>query len=166
MVSNILFFLFLCVAAISALFLLFSKNILYSAFSLALTLLCIAALYVFLSAEFLAVAQIMIYVGGIIVLMIFGIMLTNKLGREPLVTAGHNWFWAIVLSIGLFAVLIHNVLKLRYSTLSSATASDNIKKVGVGMMSDHILPFEVSAVILLIALLGAVTIASKNKSKS
>src|SRR5512135_444399 len=77
-VFDILFFVFAFITVVSAFIVVFSKNIVYSAFSLLFTFFGVAGLYVLLQADFLAVTQILIYVGGILVLLLFGVMLTHK----------------------------------------------------------------------------------------
>ena len=77
--ADITFWFISALTIISAFFVVSSKSLLYSAYSLLVTFLGITALYVFLWADFLAVVQVVVYVGGILVLIIFGIMLTNKI---------------------------------------------------------------------------------------
>ena len=102
LIKQIIFFVFAVITVGGALFLLFTKNVFYAAFSLLLTLLGVSGLYVFAGADFLAVSQIMIYVGGILVLMIFGIMLTNNKNTQrqtnqpnKILVSHHNIFWAV-----------------------------------------------------------------------
>ena len=76
---DIVFYLFAFITVVSAFIVVFSKNIIYSAFSLLFAFVGVAGLYVLLYADFLAITQVMIYVGGILVLLLFGVMLTSKL---------------------------------------------------------------------------------------
>src|SRR5690606_28039474 len=87
-----LFYFFACITVLSALMVLWTKNVLYAAFSLIITFMGVAAMYVFAGADFIAVAQILIYVGGILVLIIFGVMLTNRLLGQSVNTESHNRF--------------------------------------------------------------------------
>ncbi|ELR70528.1 NADH-ubiquinone oxidoreductase chain J [Fulvivirga imtechensis AK7] len=169
-ISDILFYLFAGLAVLSAAVVLFSRNILYSAFALVVTFLAVAAIYVLAGAEFVAITQIMIYVGGIVVLLIFGVMLTNKISGKALVTEAHNKFWAVVVCGGLFTLLLYGIFRINFALLSGSggttAGTNNVQQLGIGLMSDYILPFEVAAILLLIALIGAATIAGyKNENQ-
>lgn len=159
---DILFYIICGLACLSAGFILFTKNILYAAFALVVTLLCIAAIYIFSNAEFIAVSQIMIYVGGIIVLVIFGIMLTAKIRDEKAIVGSHNRFLALVSSLAIFIMLISVIGTINFTQYEVISGS-NINKIGDGIMTDYLLPFELTAVLLLIALIGATAIASKKE---
>lgn len=161
-IIDILFYLFAGLATLSAAVVLLSRNILYAAFALVITFLTVAGIYVLAGAEFVAITQIMIYVGGIVVLLIFGVMLTNKISGKALITEAHNKFWAMIICGGLFVLLIYGIFRINFTLLKSVggvAGLNNVKQLGIGLMSDYILPFEVAAVLLLIALIGAATIA-------
>ena len=163
-----MFYFFCFVAVLSALIILFSKNILYAAFSLVATFMAVAGIYVIAGAEFVAITQIMVYVGGIVVLLIFGVMLTNKISGKAMITESRSKFSGAVVVISLSALLIYAILKINLAPLQAQAAMDNynatggynnVNQLGIGLMSDYILPFEVAAVLLLIALIGAATVA-------
>lgn len=159
---EVMFYIIGALACISAGFILFTKNILYAAFALVVTLLCIAALYIFSNAEFIAVSQIMIYVGGIIVLIIFGIMLTSKIRDEKALVGSHNRFLAFISAAAVFVMLISVIGTINFTQYQTVTGS-NLNKIGEGIMTDYLLPFELMAVLLLVALIGATAIASKKE---
>ena len=94
---DVVFFVFAFITVVSAFIVVFSKSIIYSAFSLLFTFFGVAGLYVLLQADFLAVTQILIYVGGILVLMLFGVMLTNKVVNVELKTGTMNTIPALLL---------------------------------------------------------------------
>ena len=160
--TDIIVYIIGAIAAISALYILFTDNILYAAFSLVVTLMSVAILYFFAGAEFVGVTQIMIYVGGIIVLMIFGVMLTNEQRNVPPSSSLHNKFMAFILAGGLFSALLYAILKINFSSNSWASHS-SLKELGIGLMNKYILPFELAAVLLLLVLIGATVIASRNE---
>lgn len=163
---EVLFYIFAGLAVLSAATILITKNVLYAACALIVTFLSIAAIYVLNGAEFIAITQIMIYVGGIVVLMIFGVMLTNKLSGKALVTGSHNKFWGFIAGFGMLGLLLYGIYKINEPLLTQKHPDvNNINQLGIGIMSDYILPFEVAAVLLLMALIGAATIASKKKLK-
>lgn len=158
------FYFFSILACLSAAFILFTKNVLYAAFSLVLTFLSVAAIYVIAHAEFVAVTQIMIYVGGIVVLIIFGVMLTNKLADKKPISGSHNKFMAFVIALSIFVMLIYTIGQINFPLITKAL-EPNLKTLGVGLMSDYLLPFEIAAVLLLIALIGAAVIAGKKEGQ-
>ena len=165
------FFVFAAITVVGAFYLLFTKNILYAAFSLLLTLLGIAGLFVFAGADFLAVSQIMIYVGGILILLIFGIMLTNNknfqrtnLQPNKIEVENHNRFWAFSIAILLFLGFLKIIFKANFHIIGKQThKGSSIHQIGINLMTDYIFVFEVIGVFLLAALIGAVYIAKKEK---
>ena len=161
------FYSFSTLAIVSALFILFTKNLIYAAFGLFLTFLGVAALYVLAGADFLAVTQIMVYVGGILVLLIFGIMLTQKANKETESTTANRIevpitrvAWGFLVGSGLFLFLGYVILSARFRMTGDIISSKStIKTIGVELMTSHLLPFEIAAILLLVALIGAAYLA-------
>jgi len=161
------FYSFSILAIAAALFILFSKNLIYAAFALFLTFLGVAALYVLAGADFLAVTQIMVYVGGILVLLIFGIMLTQKTNKESISSAPNRVavpvaraIWGSVIGGGLFIFLSYIIVDARFQMTGNIISSKStIKTIGVELMTSHLLPFEIAAILLLVALIGAAYLA-------
>lgn len=162
-----IFYFFGGTTVLSALFVLLNKNVLYNAFFLLLSFLSIAALYVFAGADFIAVTQIMVYVGGILVLLIFGVMFTNRSKEEIGVFAGNrNLFWGIGGAIALFALLATAIRKSNFKDMSiQANQESKIQHLGEGLMTNYLIPFELSAILLLAALIGAALIAWKGSQQ-
>ena len=148
MISQGVMYFFGLLAVLSSLYILFTNNILYAAFSLVVTLLSVAILYLAAGAEFVGVTQIMIYVGGIIVLMIFGIMLTNEQRVKTNKKAAHNKFMAFVISISIFSILLYAILRLNLGDIKIGVEG-NVKELGLALMTEYLLPFELAAVLLL-----------------
>lgn len=149
-----------------ALAVLLTRNVLYAAFCLLLTLLGVAGLFVLASADFLAVAQIMIYVGGVLVLIIFGVMLTHKPEPASLtdsqqpnrVTALNRSGWLIGLLVagGLFISLYSVLVRTNFTLLLHKPLSQTtVGTIGMQLMTEYSLPFEVVSLLLLAALVGA-----------
>lgn len=141
------------------------SNIVYSAFLLAGVLISIAGLYILLNADFVAAAQVLIYVGAVNVLIIFAIMLVNK--REDFATIPRRWIRQIataVVCIGLFALLGTMVLVTPWSlsTASPAVVENTIVEIGKHFFSDFLLPFELASVLLLMAMIGAIILARRD----
>jgi NADH:ubiquinone oxidoreductase subunit 6 (subunit J) len=169
MLADIVFYFFAMLTVVSAGMILFTRNVLYAGFSLLATFLGIAAMYVFAGADFLAVTQIMIYVGGILVLILFGIMLTNRAqGEYRIVSENRNLFVGILCGLGLLFILITGIVRAKFSSLpwiqnsikNETISETTIGKIGENLMTDFVLPFEVAGLILLVALMGAAFIAS------
>ncbi len=141
---------------------LFDK-IVYSAFLLGAVFMCISGLYVLQNADFVAAAQILIYVGAVNVLILFAIMLVNK--KEDYAPVARRWIRqgaAAVVSIGLFGLLSIMLFRTDWKVdLSVELPSLPIEVMGEHFFSDFLLPFELASVLLLMALIGAVVLARK-----
>lgn len=161
--NDIIFYIFGAITALSALYIMLTKNILYAAFALILTFIGVAGIYVFLGAEFIAVTQILVYVGGILILLVFGIMLTNRLSGKKVTSSSYNKLMGLVVALGLFALLFKGILEANFSAMGwmdkNQIAESSIPKFGLTLMTDYVLAFEVIGVLLLLALIGAVRIA-------
>lgn len=163
----IAFYFFAGLAVVSALFIAWTKNLMYAAFALFITLVGVAALYVLAGADFLAVSQLMIYVGGILVLLLFGIMLTRKPQKQHNAFEGNyievtnsRRFWSIVASVGLFLLFSITLLSANFSLTGEVIATQTtIPTFGMALMTSHLLPFEIAGILLLIALVGAAYLA-------
>lgn len=139
------------------------NNVVYSAFLLGGTFISVAGLYLLLNADFIATAQVLIYVGAVNVLILFAIMLVNK--RQDFVPLPKSWIRKAATAIvctGLFALLSTMVLSTPWSISTVAAAGDaSIVTIGKHFFSDYLLPFEVASVLLLVALVGAVILARR-----
>ena len=151
----------------SGVFILLTRNLMYAAFALFLALLGVAALFVLAGADFLAVAQLMVYVGGILVLLIFGIMLTrvpdpaatSQTPNRVMVALGRG-FWGGAVALALFLVLFLVILQANFVLVGDTLNSrSTIRTLGVELMTTHLLPFEIAGILLLVALVGAAYLA-------
>lgn len=167
-IITIMFYFFEVLAAVSAIALLLTKNVFYGALLLIVCLLSIAGIYILTFAEFIAVTQILVYAGGILVVIIFGIMLTSKIAGKALVVDNTNWFAAILVGLFFFVLLADLFLKQTFvlSDPVKSVTENTIHTFGVLLLSDYILPFEISGMLLLITLVGAAISASSVKQKS
>lgn len=168
--QQVIFYAFASLTVLSALVILFTRNVLYAAFSLIVTFLGVSAVYVFAVADFIAITQVLVYVGGILVLMIFSVMLTNRIAGQAVTTESHNHFSAGLLGMALLGLLLYGILRTNFASLAwiheaKATGEivqdSTISLLGVKLMSEFVLPFEVAAILLLIALIGAAYIAQR-----
>lgn len=172
MLDSILFYFFAGVAVLSAALMVTRRNAMHSAVFLITTLLATAGIFLQLRAEFLFIAQIILYVGGIMVLFIFVIMLVRLD-----VALQHIRFRMQKLVAGLVALALGlEVAAILYATrqlpgqqlfVTGNTATDalapNSEKLAASLFSDYLLPFEIASVLLLVAMVGAVVMAKSKK---
>ncbi len=158
-----IFYFFALITLISAGVTVASRNIIYSAFSLLFTFFGVAGIYVLLSADFIAISQILIYVGGILVLMLFGVMLTNKVINVEIKTGTLQTIPALVLTAVVAGVLCGVFYATDWRIVQGIPATPTAKTLGEMFMTTYLLPFEVASVVLLVALLGAALIARREK---
>jgi NADH:ubiquinone oxidoreductase subunit 6 (subunit J) len=159
-ILTVIFYFFEAMAALSAIALIFTRNVFYGALLLITCLLSVAGLYVLSFAEFVAVTQIMIYAGGVLVLIIFGIMLTARLGEKPLVVEHANVFSGAVICTALMVMLCVFLRSPRMVQDGEQISKNAIERIGVNLLTEYVIPFEVAGVLLLAALIGAAVIAS------
>jgi NADH-quinone oxidoreductase subunit J len=137
-----------------------ANRIVHCIFALLFTLFGVAGLYAVLSADFLAAAQILIYVGGVLVLLLFGVMLTQKIGSVELKRVSIQRGPAALVSIALLGVLLFVVYSTHWPESGQAPAS-TVDGIGRGLMTAYLLPFELISVLLLGVLIAAATMARK-----
>lgn len=159
-------FWFLAVVILAAGILVVSlKNIFHCALALIFCLTGVAGVFILLNAEFLAAAQVLIYVGAVSVLMIFAIMLTSQLASKKIVQTNKNALVAFFVSL-LFAFTIIQVVRLSqlWEAAHGILPEDNVMVIGKLLMTKYMLPFEVVSILMLAALIGAVVLAREAKS--
>ena len=165
--ESIVFYLLCALVGSSALFILFTKNVMYAAFALLLTFTGVAGLYVFANADVVAVTQLMVYLGGILILLIFGVMFTSKLRGEKILTTHQNRGIAALLGICLFilfAFLIINVNFEKLNWIANAKPTEtksSLENIGVQLMTNQVVVLEIVGILLLVALIGTALIAGK-----
>ncbi len=138
-----------------------SRNILYSAIGLLMALLGAGSLYVFLSADFVAVTQLLVYIGGVLVLILFAVMLTNRI-TEVNVSNTHLGLWGgIFLFVATAPVLLVVALLTPWAARTPAPLAPTTAVIGNALLTKWLLPFEVASLVLLATLVGSVVIARK-----
>lgn len=159
-------YIFVFAAAVSVITMLFIRTVFYAALALIACLISIAGIYALLFAEFIAITQLVIYAGGVLVLILFGIMLTNRIAGKPLLTESNHTVFGIIISAGLFLLLVFAYQKTSFNPSSPAPAQGNhINHIGIELMSTYVVPFEIGGVLLLVCLIGAALMASSFKNK-
>lgn len=141
------------------------SNIVYSAFLLGGVFISIAGLYLLLNADFVAAAQVLIYVGAVNVLILFAIMLVNR--REDFKILPNAWIRkaaTALVCVGLFGLLSAMVLSTPWAVVTEGTVirESSILRIGQHFFSDFLLPFELASVFLLMAMVGAIILARRD----
>jgi len=162
---KIAFFGFALIVLVSAGGVAFSKKMMYSAFSLLFTFFGVAGLYVLMNADFIAVTQIMVYIGGILILIIFGIMLTSKF-TDLQIKSGTTGIVQIVLAsiatlIGAFFLVTEFLATDWYVGGPVTAVTSTVEPIGILLMTKYFLAFQMAAILLLIAFIGAAKIARR-----
>ena len=159
--GDLLFYLIAAVTVVSAGGVAFSPNIVYSAFSLMGTFMGVAGLYVFLAADFVAVIQVLIYVGGILVLMIFAVMLTHRIADVRVSNRSVGRLPSLIIIGFVGVVMASAALGANWKAVAPGTPQPTTYAIGNGFLNEYILPFELASVVLLAALIGAVVLSRK-----
>ncbi|MEK6754928.1 MAG: NADH-quinone oxidoreductase subunit J [Bacteroidota bacterium] len=163
----IVFYLFALITIVSAAVVVISKNIVYSAFALLFTFFGVAGLYVLLMADFLAITQLLIYVGGILVLIIFGVMLTTRVIQVDMRTSAIQTVPAVIIVAALAGTLIGMFWSTDWPMAPASQAFEKTTpKIGEMLLTSYLLPFEIASVVLLVALVGAAMIARRERKAS
>ena len=165
--QNIFFYVIAAIMAFSAIRVVTVKNVVHAAMYLVLVLAGVAAQYILLASEFLAATQVLVYIGAIIVLVLFGVMLTRaKLGEDVNLTNDY-WYVGAFTAVILFALLATSLLDhFGDEPLDQANASTqlvgNTEQVSDAIFGAYVVPFEAVSVLLLAALVGAIVLARKD----
>ncbi len=160
---DIIFYALAVLTVVSAIGVVFARSIVYAAFALLFTLFGVAAIYVLLAADFIAITQILLYIGGVLVLIVFGIMLTSRVQTSEM-KQGILRVVPAVFVVGVIAGTLIGVLTTTPWPIShSAPYEETARPIGALLMTQFVLPFELASVLLLVALIGAVIIARREK---
>ena len=138
---------------------LFSKNLVHTIYALALVLVAMAGVYVLLYAHVLAIVQILLYVGGIVILLAFGVMMTNRIKGNRLIVLNNNVWIGGIISIIIFLIFSFIIHHHTFDMSLAVKDQNQFKAIGLKFLTDHIVAFELIAFILLVALVGAAYIA-------
>lgn len=160
-ISPILFYLMSTVIIFGALGMTISKNLFRSAMCMLLSFLGVAGLYASMDEQFLAIAQILVYVGAITILLIFGLMLTNSHGTRTLTNPfSQAAVGGGIVAIGICILLSVTIRVFEFLPLPAINVPTTYT-IGIGLFGIHILPTEIAAVLLLVAMIGSVMISRK-----
>ena len=160
--ADYVFWVFATVTVVSAAVVVFARSLIYSAFALLFTFFGVAGLYVLLGADFLAAAQLLIYVGGILVLLLFGVMLTHRIYDLDLKTEKTQPWAGIFIAVGIIVIVARVAFETEWPTVARPPAPTT-HEIGRMFLGEYLLAFEAASVLLLVALIGAAMIVRRKK---
>jgi NAD(P)H-quinone oxidoreductase subunit 6 len=160
-VATAVFYLIALITVVSAAMVAFSRNIIYSAFSLLGTFMGVAGIYVFLGADFVAAVQVLMYVGGILVLILFAVMLTHRITDVQITNRAAGRIPALIIVGALVYLLIETLRVTPWAKAKELVYVATTAKIGDLFLYTYLLPFELASLVLLAALIGAVVLSRK-----
>jgi len=161
---NIVFYALAALTLSSAAIMVFSRNVIYSAVGLLFTFVGVAGFYVLLAADFVAVVQILIYVGGILVLLLFGVMLSQRITSIEMSTGTMQLLPALLVVAGVLVILVRMIYTTDWNEITPSEYIPTTEPIGTLLMTKFLIPFEIASVLLLAALIGAAFMARKEKA--
>jgi NADH-quinone oxidoreductase subunit J len=159
--SVVLFYLFAAFTVVTAAGVAFSRNIVYSAFALMGALFGVAALYLFLAADFVAAAQVLVYIGGVLVLILFAVMLTHRIADVQVSNRSVGRLPALLLVGGVGAIMARAILTTNWKVAETLPDAPSTWAIGNGFLGPYVLPFELASFVLLAVLIGAIVVSRK-----
>lgn len=155
MSGDLVFYAFALLTVLSAFYVVFSRNIVHAGFSLLFTLFGVAGLYAQLGADFLAVTQVIVYIGGILVLVLFTVMMT-RIPRAGAGSRGLDRFVpAGIFALMLFALMYRVITGTTWALRAPAAEQGTTARLGAGFLTTFVFPFEFVSIVLLVAMIGA-----------
>lgn len=167
MLELVLFYIFAAIAIVSAILVITQHNVVHSAAFLGATLFAVAGIFLTLHAEFLAGVQVIVYVGGILVLFVFVIMLISVDRSLHERQYNRQWTIALITSAILIVEIAYGLYRgkddfvLPNIVPPAAAAAGNSEQVGTALYTAYLLPFEIASILLLVAIVGAVVLSKK-----
>ena len=165
-IAAALFYLFAAMAGLAAVGLVISRNIVRSAVCLLFTLTGVAGLYFLLGAEFLAAVQLVVYAGGTLILIIFGVMLTSKSPFSRFEPKVPEVMIAMSINLVLLFALVMGIKRTVFANHPIDTGYYPTEKLGQALLGDYLVPFELSSVLLLAVMIGAAYLAKGRRRDS
>ena len=160
-ISTAVFYLVAIITVGSAAMVAFSRNIIYSAFSLLGAFGGVAGIYVFLGADFVAAVQLLIYVGGILVLVLFAVMLTHRITDVQITNRAAGRLPALIVTGVFLYLLVETIQGTSWVKAKELVYQATTGIIGNSFLESYLLPFELASLVLLAALIGAVVISRK-----
>ena len=167
--ATLIFWIFAVVLVVAALMVVSLRNIVHSALALVVVFAGAAGIYVLLNAEFIAIVQVLIYVGAVTILILFALMLTRLSGLQVTNPTNKLWWVAVIICTLLGACIIYAMTSSRHLIATTGTGAgqlpsgvNNVVRIGQLLYSpgaySYLLPFEIASLVLLVAIIGAIVI--------
>jgi NADH-quinone oxidoreductase subunit J len=163
-VTEVIFYFIAAVSVLGGLGVVVSRNVAYAALSLVFTLLAVAALYILLASEFLALVQVLIYAGAVAVLLLFALMLTRARDLQQTLDNSQRPLAAIA-ALALLGVLIAMIVLTNWPRAAGEPALVSFNAIGDALFRTWVVPFEVASLVLLVALVGAIVLAGTEEEE-
>ncbi len=166
MSQEVTFWILSTVAVVGALFAVRLRNLVHGVFSLLVFFAALAGLFLLLMAEFIAAVQVLVYIGAVGILLLFAIMLTERVtGDDARRVSSRGWFWGLAAAIAVFVVLLLPAIQQTDLPETAQPVKPSIEKLGKQLMDPYAVTLEVLALLLTAALIGAVANAQGAKPK-
>jgi len=158
----VIFFILAVVAVAAGVGVIAQRNAFRSALFLLVNFCCLAGLYLLLNAQFVALVQVIIYAGAVVVLFLFAVMLLGAdRAEESPDLRRYQWIAAALLGMLLLAGIVWALIPAEAEIIQALTPTDNVREIGAALLTDFMIPFELASVVLLVAIIGAVVLAKK-----
>jgi NADH-quinone oxidoreductase subunit J len=158
---DVLFYFFAVMTIGGASFVALSRNIIYSALGLLFALLGAGSLYIFLAADFVAIAQLLVYIGGVLVLILFAVMLTARIADIQVSNTSFGIAGGFLLVAAVVPLVLFVSIETPWAVQDPGPAVATTKLIGEAFLTKWLLPFEVASLVLLATMIGAVVMARK-----
>jgi len=158
----VIFFILAAIAVAAGVGVIAQRSAVRSALFLLVNFCCLAGLYILLNAQFVAMVQVIVYAGAIVVLFLFVVMLLGmERAEETPDPRRYQWIAGSLLGLLLLAGLIWALIPTAAETVQTVTRSDDVRQIGAALLTDFAIPFELTSVVLLVAIIGTVVLAKK-----
>lgn len=165
MIGDLIFIALALLTVVPAIWVVFSPNIVHAGFALMFTLLGAAGLYAYMGADFIAVTQVMVYVGGVLVLVLFAVMMTRVPQTKKKRYGIDRYVPAAVFAVATFGLLYKVITSVDWKAAASP-AEPTIAEIGTNIMTSYIFPFEYVSLVLLAAMIGAAIIVRESRDRN
>lgn len=155
MTADLIFYLLAALTVVPAFWVVFSKNLVHSGFGLLMALLGVSGLFAWMGADFIAVTQLMVYIGGVLVLILFVVMMTRVPRTDKPVRGADRYVPAAVIALGTLGLIYKVITSTNWKTGGLGEAKATTSEIGVNFMTNHLFPFEYVSLVLLAAMIGA-----------
>ena len=162
MTGDLVFYLLALLTIVPAIWVAFSPNIVHAGFALLFTLFGAAGLYAYMGADFIAVTQLMVYIGGVLVLVLFTVMMTRVPHGKRANFGLDRFVPAAVFALAVFALLYKTITSVEWGA-SETVAQPTVAEIGTNFMTNYIFPFEYVSLVLLAAMIGAAILIREQK---